>query len=141
MRKLLLGQKAQTMRIFRAEDIAEYRTLSGDIGLEFSDELSDDINKIVPGPLIGGMFSYLLGTNLPGRGTNWLKQRLNFIKAAYIGEKLDASVKIVRLRPEKKLVNLRTVCTNAEGKVICEGEALVMVTDVETNIYGVSTNA
>ena len=84
----------------------------------------------VPGGLLGGLFSFLLGTRLPGRGTNWLKQRLAFPAPCYAGQEVTARVEIVRLRPEKDLVNLRTVCT-AAGRVVCEGEALVLVKDLE----------
>jgi hypothetical protein len=37
---------------------------------------------------------------------------------------------VIRLRPEKELVNLRTACTDATGALICDGEALVLVKDV-----------
>lgn len=42
---------------------------------------------------------------------------------------LSASVEIVRIRPEKHLVNLRTVCRTVD-RMVCEGEALVLVLDV-----------
>ena len=77
------------------------------------------------------MFSDLLGTKLPGRGTNWLKQSLRFPAPAFPGEPITATVEIIRLRPDKDLVNLRTVCANAAG-VVCEGEALVLVKDLVT---------
>jgi hypothetical protein len=41
---------------------------------------------------------------------------------------------VVRLRPEKQLVNLSTVCTGSAGQVVCQGEALVQVSDVEKAI-------
>jgi acyl dehydratase len=85
----------------------------------------------IPGALLGGMFSYLLGTKLPGRGTNWLKQKLFFPEAAYPQEELTASVEVVRLRPEKDLVNLRTAAKNPLGNLVCRGEALVLVKDLE----------
>jgi acyl dehydratase len=85
----------------------------------------------VPGGLLGGLFSFLLGTRLPGRGTNWLKQRLVFPAPCYAGQEVTARVEIVRLRPEKDLVNLRTACTVPGGQVVCEGEALVLVKDLE----------
>jgi acyl dehydratase len=84
----------------------------------------------VPGPLIGGLFSYLLGVELPGRGTNYLKQSLDFLAPAPVGETLTASVTITRLRPEKHLVDLETVCETADGTRVCEGRALVYVEDV-----------
>jgi acyl dehydratase len=82
---------------------------------------------------MGGMISTLLGTSLPGRGTNWLKQKFSYSLPAYPGEEITAWVKIVRLRPEKDLVNLRTWCTNYEHQVLCDGMALVLVKDIESN--------
>ena len=85
----------------------------------------------MPGPLLGGLFSFLLGTQLPGRGTNWLKQRLMFPKLAKPNELITAKVEIIRLRPEKDLVNLKTVCCNSQEETVCMGEALVYVKDLE----------
>ncbi len=120
--KFQLGQSAQTVRIFTPADMAEYARLTGAARVDA---------QVVPGPLLGGMFSYLLGTILPGRGTNYLKQHLEFPRPARVDEKLTATVEIIRLRPDKDLVNLRTVCTNPLGEIVCAGEALVKVKDVE----------
>ncbi len=122
MKSLQIGNTASEKRTFTEADVREYYELVGAGG--------DDM-RLVPPPLIGGMFSHLLGTELPGRGTNYLKQHLEFHRAALIGEEFEARVEIIRLRPEKELVNLRTVCTNAAGDSVCEGEALVLVHDVQ----------
>ncbi len=121
--KFELDQTATTRRTFTRADLAGYASLTGIILPEGA--------RVLPGPFLGGMFSYLLGTQLPGRGTNYLKQHLEFPRAAFIDEELTATVQVVRLRPEKHLVNLRTVCTNPAGQVVCEGEALVLVKDVQ----------
>ncbi len=121
---LSLGQRASAARAFTSADLTEYADLTGDTNPVYQTRL--------PGGLLGGMFSDLLGTKLPGRGTNWLKQKLHFPHPAYPGEFITASVEIVRLRLEKDLVNLRTVCANPMGTVVCEGEALVFVRDLET---------
>ncbi len=120
--RLQLGQTASATRIFTAADLTEYADLTGDVAWA-------NANR-VPGGLLGGMFSDLLGTKLPGRGTNWLKQSLRFPAPATPGEPITATVEIIRLRPEKDLVNLRTVCATVAG-VVCEGEALVYVKDLE----------
>jgi len=133
MKGFAIGQRAQITRIFTPEDVAEYRILTGDSRLRFGSEALSREVQTVPGPLIGGMFSFLLGTCLPGRGTNWLKQRLRFLRPAELGQPLTASVEITRLRSEKELANLRTICTDPTGEVICEGEALVLVKDVEVH--------
>jgi acyl dehydratase len=128
-----IGQHAQTTRRFSAKDLAEYESLTGDATLGFGQPRGSAPSgeRTVPGALIGGMFSYLLGTVLPGRGTNWLKQRLYFHQPARLGESLTATVEIIRLRPNKHLVNLATRCTNGQGELVCSGEALVLVKDVE----------
>ena len=122
MKNLQVGQSATAKRTFTVEDLAAYASLA--------DHAAQDA-RVVPGPLLGGMFSYLLGTTLPGRGTNYLKQRLEFPTSAVVGEEITATVAVIRLRPEKELVNLRTICTNPRGEIVCRGEALVLVKDLE----------
>ncbi|MES0881166.1 phosphate acetyltransferase [Roseibium sp. SCP14] len=118
---LELGQKAEIARTYSEQDMRDFALLSGDLG---------NVPTDVPGPLVGGLFSYLLGVELPGRGTNYLKQSLEFLVPAPVGQELTASVTITRLRPEKHLVDLETVCEAADGTRICQGRALVYVEDV-----------
>ena len=137
MKGLAVGQTARAERIFTADDISSYRALTGDAGLKFGSG-RPDVKKalaagLVPGPLLGGLFSDLLGTQLPGRGTNWLKQRFAFPKPAYLDELLTAEVEIIRLRPGKALVNLRTIIKDPAGEIVCEGEALVLVADLQSS--------
>ena len=126
MKGLKIGQQTSASRIFSANDVVHYRTLTGDTGLHFGVKSE----TVVPGPLLAGMFSDLLGTKLPGRGTNWLKQQLRYPTVAHVGAEITATVEIIRLRPEKDLVNCRTTCTNEAGEIVCEGEALVCVKDL-----------
>jgi acyl dehydratase len=71
----------------------------------------------------------LLGVELPGQGTNYLKQESAFFDTARVGEALTASVEIMRLRPEKDLADLHTRCVGERGNLISEGRALVHVAD------------
>jgi acyl dehydratase len=129
-----IGQRTETRRNFTTADAVEYANLTGDTNPIFTDaSYAHGIGlerQLVPGGLLGGLFSYLLGTELPGRGTNYLKQRLHFLAPAYIDQELSASVEIIRIRPDKQLVNLSTMCTDEADNVVCSGEALVLVSDV-----------
>jgi acyl dehydratase len=138
LKGMSLGQRVQTQRTFTASDLAEYADLTGDTNPLFTDadyaQESGFAGCLIPGGLLGGLFSYLLGTELPGRGTNYLKQRLCFPAPAYVDQTLTASVEIARIRPDKQLVTLSTVCTGAMDNVVCHGEALVLVSDVDRGV-------
>lgn len=115
-----LGDGVQISRAFSQADVDAYIALGG----------APPRNGAAPEPMIAALFSYLLGVRLPGPGTNYLKQSLQFETDARIGDALTARVEITRIRPEKALVDLATVCTNSAGETVCSGRALVRVKDV-----------
>lgn len=116
-----VGDYAETHRSYTPDDIAAFHALAGDTGTA---------PDSVPEPLIGALFSYLLGVDLPGFGTNYLKQEMLFEQPAPIGVPLIARVEITRLRPDKHLVDLATTCRDETGTIYCRGRALVLAKDV-----------
>ena len=64
---------------------------------------------------------------LPGEGSIYLGQNLTFKAPVAIGEQVIASVEIIKIRKDKPIVTLQTVCVNSEGTVVIEGEAVVKV--------------
>ena len=119
LRGMTVGDRVTVERVFDDQAMRGFAALTG------------DLPDHVPEPLIAGMISYLLGVKLPGPGTNYLKQELNFTGQARLGERLTASVEITRLRPEKFLVDLKALCLGEDGRVVCEGRSLVLARDVE----------
>ncbi|SLN16614.1 (R)-specific enoyl-CoA hydratase [Pseudoruegeria aquimaris] len=115
---LKVGQSAQIARRYTEEDIRAFSSLAGYEA------------EGVPEPLLAALFSYLLGVELPGSGTNYLKQVLKFHAAAPLDTVLTAEVSITNLRPEKQLVDLWAKCTTPDGAVVCEGRSLVKAKDV-----------
>jgi len=138
------GMSASTTRTFDIADLDEYGDLSGDRNPIFRDDVEARMrgfkSRIVPWPLLAGMFSDLLGTRLPGRGTGWMKQQLRYPSVAHPGEALTATVAITRLRADKELVNLATRVSAADGRVICDGEALVLVRNLENKLANKHTS-
>jgi len=116
---LKVGDSASITRTFTAADMADYRALGGAPMPEGQ----------AAEPLVGALFSYLLGVKLPGPGTNYLKQQTQFLAPIPLERELLARVTITRLRPEKHLVDLETVCA-ADGQQLAQGRALVYVEDV-----------
>jgi acyl dehydratase len=112
-----VGDHAEIRRSFSAEDLRQFQALAAMGGAALTE---------VPKPLIAALFSYLLGVELPGFGTNYLKQDLQFERPAPVNELLTARV----VRPDKHLVDLATTCLDAAGNLICRGRALVLARDV-----------
>jgi acyl dehydratase len=119
LKGLRVGMSASRVRTFSRADVDDYRALVDD---------PQDYRGEVPGPLLGGLVSALLGVELPGRGTNWLKQRYTFIRPVPVDTPVKGTVTIGRLRPNKELVNLATV-VEIGGEAAVAGEALVLVKD------------
>ena len=115
-----LGDSVQVTRTFNAQHLRDYIALSG----------HHPRDGEIPAPLIGALFSYLLGVKLPGMGTNYLKQEARFHANARLGDVLTARVEVTRLRPDKQLVDLKTTCHNSHGQLIATGRALVYVGDL-----------
>jgi acyl dehydratase len=111
-----VGRSHALVRTFSTDDLEGYDALVGDVA-------SVDV---VPEPLVAGLFSTLLGVHLPGPGTNYLKQALRVVAPARPGEPLEASVEVVRVVPDKRLVYLATRCRGADGRLVADGEALVL---------------
>jgi acyl dehydratase len=119
-----VSDRAEVSRSFNVKDLEEYSALSGHV-----------VNtEYVPEPLIGALFSYLLGVKVPGDGTMYLKQETRYLDEARLGETLHASAEITRLRPEKSLVDLATTCHGQDGRIIAEGRALVYVGDIRQHL-------
>lgn len=81
--------------------------------------------RVAHGMLSAGLISGVLGTKLPGPGTVYLSQTLQFRAPVKIGDTVTATVEVTALDPEKGRATLRTVCT-VGGKPVIEGEAVVI---------------
>jgi len=130
-RNLKVGDNASVSRIFTDEDVLDFSNLSLDKNPIHLDQAFAEKSifgkKIVHGMLVASLFSGLLGMKLPGEGSIYIGQSLSFTAPIYIGDKVTATVEVIKIRPDKPIVTLRTFCVNSEGLVVIEGEAVVKV--------------
>lgn len=95
-------------------------------------DISPDIAENLAGQAcILGLVSTVLGMDLPGQGTNYLKQEMFWLGALKPGQNVHAKVVVTRIRPEKALVDLSTHVSNEDGEVLARGRALVSARDVK----------
>ena len=77
--------------------------------------------------LAAGMISALLDNHLPGPGSVYLSQQMEFLAPIYIGDTITARVEVTAWQPEKNLITLRTDCYNQEDRQVITGQAVLMV--------------
>lgn len=83
--------------------------------------------RIAHGALLAGVISAVIGTKLPGPGAIYVSQSLRFRRPVYIGDEIEASVAVAEKLPQKRLVRLRTWCTNQDGDEVAAGDSTLLV--------------
>ena len=134
MEDLSVGMTATFSKTITEADIVLFASASGDnnamhINEEFA-QTTQFKGRIAHGMLTASVISAAIAGRLPGPGTVYLGQNLRFKAPVRPGDTVHATVTVKELFPEKRRVSLSTVCT-VNGKVVIEGDALVMPTSRE----------
>jgi len=127
---LEIGESASLVRIASRDDIDLFAALSGDVNPAHLDAAfaATDLfgHVVVQGMWTAGLISALLGTQLPGPGTIYLDQDLQFRHPVIPGDTITASVTVKEKRAEKRIVLLDTRCINQKGETVLAGTATVI---------------
>ena len=83
--------------------------------------------RIAHGMLSGAFISAILGNEFTDRKTVYLSQSLRFTAPVFVGDHVTATATVTKIREEKNILTLETVCTNQNGETLVTGEAVVMV--------------
>ncbi|MEN9475597.1 MaoC family dehydratase [Malikia spinosa] len=126
---LQVGMTATFAKTITEADIVLFAGVSGDNNaIHTNEEFAQTTifgGRIAHGFLSASVISAAVANRLPGPGTVYLSQALRFKAPVRPGDTVHATVTVKSLNPEKARAELETVCT-VKGKVVIEGEALVM---------------
>ncbi|HAG11269.1 MAG TPA: enoyl-CoA hydratase [Desulfotomaculum sp.] len=129
--EIRVGDKASTTKTFTEQDVCRFAEISGDYNpVHVDDSFAKNTRfkqRIVHGMLVASLLSNVAGTQLPGTGTIYLAQTLNFKAPVFLGDTISAEVEVIEKLVEKSRLKLKTICCNQMGTVVIEGEALVLV--------------
>jgi enoyl-CoA hydratase len=129
--KLKIGDKATLSKAFSESEVEYFAKISlDDNPIHLNQEYAESTvfgQRIVHGILVASLLSGLMGGKFPGHGTVYLGQSLNFKAPVYIGEEIEASVEVVKIREDKPIITLKTQCIKSDGTIALEGEAVVKV--------------
>jgi acyl dehydratase len=130
MPSLQPGDKASRATTITDEMIRTFAELTGDSNPVHLDEAYAASTRfgrrIAHGMIAAGLISAALANDLPGPGTVYLSQTLQFKAPVYPGDTITTTIEVKNVRADKPIVTLGTVCKNQEGKVVLEGEAVVL---------------
>ncbi len=128
--RMKVGDAAELSKTVSETDVYLFAGISGDFNPAHLDQAYAEKTffkgRIAHGMLSAGFISALLGTRLPGPGTIYLRQELNFLAPVRMGDTITARVEVAELIPEKNRARLKTTCRNQDGTVVLDGEAVVM---------------
>lgn len=126
---LTIGAAAERTRTVSEEDVRLFAQASGDTNSVHLDEayaaMTPFKRRIAHGMLTAGVVSAVLGCDLPGPGTIYLGQTLQFKAPVYIGDTITARVECIAYREDKRIATFRTTVTNQDGVLVLDGEAVV----------------
>lgn len=129
------GQKATWTKTITEADVYAFAGITGDFNpLHVDREYAAGSRfgeRIAHGMLTAGLISAVLGMQLPGPGGIFLSQSLKFLKPVRFGDTITAEAEVLSYRPERRILTLRTICTNQRGEAVIEGEAALLVEKVE----------
>lgn len=127
----VIGDQASLRKNITDQEVQQFAALTGDHNpLHLDDSFARQTRfgrRIAHGMLGASLISAVIGTMLPGPGSIYLSQTLQFLKPVFIGDTLVAQVKVVKIREDKPIVTLETVCYNQNGEIVITGEAVVLV--------------
>jgi len=130
MLSLQPGEKASRTTTITDEMIRRFADLTGDTNpVHLDDSYAAGTRfgrRIAHGMIAAGLISAALANDLPGPGTVYLSQNLQFKAPVYPGDTITTTVEVKSVRPDKPIVTLATFCKNQNDQVVLEGEAVVL---------------
>lgn len=130
MAKVEVGVRASRTKTITDEDVRLFAQVSTDNNSVHLDEEYAKTTRfgkrIAHGMLTASIISAILGCDLPGLGTIYLSQSLQFKAPVFIGETITGSIECTAFREDKRIATFKTTVHNQDGVLVLEGEAVVI---------------
>lgn len=127
--EITVGDSAEFTKTISESDIYLFAGVTGDLNpFHINEEYAKKTyfkGRIAHGMLLAGFISNVVGCQLPGPGAIYVKQELKFTAPARIGDTITAKATVSEVVADKNRVVLQTTCTNQNGDVVLDGQAVV----------------
>ena len=122
-----VGDSHKTTRCFSLLDIERFSALSHDmngIHLDIENARKCGFEKIiVPGMLTASVFSAIMGNHLPGPGSIYLSQTIQFRSPVHADDTVDYNVKIKRIFRQNGIFHME-MSAAVGNRLVLQGQAI-----------------
>jgi 3-hydroxybutyryl-CoA dehydratase len=127
---LKIGDTAAHTFAVSDEIVRGFAELTGDRNpVHLDDEFAQSTRfgrRIAHGMIAASQISAAIGNTVPGPGTIYLSQSLQFLAPVFVGDMVTTRVTVISIKEGKPIATLETVCENQRGEVVLQGEAVVL---------------
>jgi 3-oxoacyl-[acyl-carrier protein] reductase len=130
-----VGDSAELTHVISAADLERFVELTGDDNLlhtnnEYAAKTS--FKKPVAHGMLGASFiSTIIGTKLPGDGSLWFSQNLEFLLPVRVGDELTVRAEVLGKIDHMQAIELRTDVFNQHRQKVTTGVAKVKIVEPE----------
>ncbi|MGE5595692.1 MAG: MaoC family dehydratase [Hyphomicrobiales bacterium] len=128
--QLSIGDSASFTKTISETDIYLFAGITGDMNPAHVNAVAAAEGmfkqRIAHGMLTASFISTCIAMHLPGPGTIYAGQDLQFRAPVFIGDTVTARVEVSEKIEQRKWVRLKTTVTNQDGKLVVDGVATVI---------------
>lgn len=127
---LYVGQSAEFTKTITESDVYLFAGITGAQNpIQVNDVYAKKTRfgeRIAHGMLSSSLISTVIGTKLPGNGTIYVQQKIEFKAPVFFGDTISAIVEVTDIFLDKNRVRLRTFCKNQNDEIVLDGFATVI---------------
>ncbi|SFA58054.1 phosphate butyryltransferase [Paracoccus halophilus] len=127
--ELQIGETAEIRRLITPDDLYSFAAVSGNFNPMHLPDADGDgdgqIESVAPGMFLASIFSAVLGTQLPGPGSLYQRQTLNFHARAHAGEEVICRVRVTDKQADGTVTLATELRRAGDDALLLDGEAVL----------------
>lgn len=128
---LKIGDKFSISKQITDAVVRAFADLSGDYNpIHLDEEFAKTTmfkKRIAHGMISGALISAVLGYEFKERKIVYLSQTMKFVAPVFLDDTVTATATVTKIREDKPIITVETVCTNQNGETVVTGEGKIMM--------------